>query len=287
MASATASVGAQIFTAAFGGPHVDEVQYYGSAPNPKLRPSWERFEPEIRPDEAQRLIVLGLGVVRAFALLAIIIAGSRWASKVIKTSRPPAQKPSPPPSPRQSKSTEEETEVLKGAVESSAVSQPALRPRLPAAVSSAPAPRPQGVAPPPAEPSTFPMAAKPPQPLPVEVTDEAVELEAQEGSPARAAQMLRQMRDQGRRPAASAVSEVVRAHAAEGSPAAAGEWLEAMLADEMRPGAPLFDCVLEAYVAVGDTEAAQLLLDRMAALRWRELLWVQGHWASKLDETGH
>ena len=36
-------------------------------------------------------------------------------------------------------------------------------------------------------------------------------------------------------------------------------------------------------MSLGDLQGARLLLERMAALRRRELLWVQGHWASRLD----
>ena len=56
-----------------------------------------------------------------------------------------------------------------------------------------------------------------------------------------------------------------------------------MLAEGLRPGAQLFDCVLAAHVSLGDAPGARTLLERMSALRWRELLWVQGHWASRIE----
>tara|TARA_B100000767_G_C19415660_1_gene389864 strand:- start:190 stop:552 length:363 start_codon:yes stop_codon:yes gene_type:complete len=46
-----------------------------------------RFEPEIYPDEALRLLTLGLGILRAAALLFIVIFGGRYAMSVMKTSR--------------------------------------------------------------------------------------------------------------------------------------------------------------------------------------------------------
>ena len=46
-----------------------------------------RFEPEIYPDEALRLLTLGLGILRAAALLFIVIFGGRYAMSVMKVSR--------------------------------------------------------------------------------------------------------------------------------------------------------------------------------------------------------
>ena len=45
-----------------------------------------RFEPEIYPDEALRLLTLGLGILRAAALLFIVIFGGRYAMSVMKTT---------------------------------------------------------------------------------------------------------------------------------------------------------------------------------------------------------
>ena len=115
-------------------------------------------------------------------------------------------------------------------------------------------------------------------------TEADVEREAQEGSAEHASAMLSHLLLSGRSPAAGAFHAVVRAHAADGRPAQASAWLERMLAQKLRPDAHLFNAAMGAHFSAADTAGARALLDRMAQLQWPSLRWVQGHWASQLEE---
>ena len=99
-----------------------------------------------------------------------------------------------------------------------------------------------------------------------------------------ASEQLLRLLEVGGRPSARAYTAVASGHAAEARPTEAAAWIERMLGEGLRPGAQLFDCVLAAHVSLGDAPGARTLLERMSALRWRELLWVQGHWASRIEE---
>ena len=101
-----------------------------------------------------------------------------------------------------------------------------------------------------------------------------------------ASEQLLRLLEAGEPPSARVLTAVASAHAAEARPTEAAAWIERMLAEGLRPGAQLFDCVLAAHVSLGDLQGARLLLERMSGLRWRELLWVQGHWASRLEGEG-
>ena len=101
-----------------------------------------------------------------------------------------------------------------------------------------------------------------------------------------ASEQLLRLLEAGGRPSARALTAVASGHAAEARPTEAAAWIERMLGEGLRPGAQLFDCVLAAHVSLGDAPGARTLLERMSALRWRELLWVQGHWASRIEELG-
>jgi len=114
--------------------------------------------------------------------------------------------------------------------------------------------------------------------------DADVEREAQEGSAERASAILSHLLRSGNRPAASAFHAVVRAHAAAGRPVQASAWLERMLAEGLRPDAHVFNAALSAHAATSDAAGARVLLGRMAQLQWPALRWVQGHWASHLDD---
>ena len=247
-----------------------------------------RFEPEIYPDEALRLLTLGLGILRAAALLFIVIFGGRYAMSVMKTSRggrsPIKQRKtrssktrSPPTADGWNAASRGGAEASSSSGECSGECSSDVPPRSPA-----PAPAPAA--------STVPALAPEPAPEPAPraplLTDDAIELEAQEGSPTYASQQLLRMLEGGGQASARAFSAVASAHAAEARPTEAAAWIERMLAEGLRPGAQLFDCVLAAHVSLGDLQGAQLLLERMSGLRRRELLWVQGHWAARLEEGG-
>ena len=77
---------------------------------------------------------------------------------------------------------------------------------------------------------------------------------------------------------------MVRAYAAEAQPAQASAWLERMLAEGKRPEAALFNAAMSAHMSASDAAGARALLDRMAELQWKSLLWVQGHWATQLED---
>ena len=67
----------------------------------------------------------------------------------------------------------------------------------------------------------------------------------------------------------------------------ASAWLERMLAAGLRPDAHVFNAAMGAHLgaAEGDGgEGARALLARMAQLQWPSLRWVQGHWASRLED---
>jgi len=250
-----------------------------------------RFEPEIYPDEALRLLTLGLGILRAAALLFIVIFGGRYAMSVMKVSRG-GRSPMKPKSrsckPRSSKTRS--TPAADGwngarrAVEASSSSGECSSGEC---TSDAP-PRSPAAAPTAVAASTAPTPAPAPAPAPVAraplLTDDDIEHEAQEGSVAYASEQLLRQLEAGGRPSARAYTAVASGHAAEARPTEAAAWIERMLAEGLRPGAQLFDCVLAAHVSVGDAPGARTLLERMSALRWRELLWVQGHWASRIEE---
>jgi pentatricopeptide repeat protein len=119
-------------------------------------------------------------------------------------------------------------------------------------------------------------------------TEAGVEKEAQEGSAERASAMLSHLIEHSeQRPAAGAFHAVVRAHAAAGRPAQASAWLERMLATGLRPDAQVFNAAMGAHfnaAASDGGEGARALLDRMAQLQLPALRWVQGHWASHLED---
>lgn len=121
-------------------------------------------------------------------------------------------------------------------------------------------------------------------------TEAAVEQEAQEGSAERASAMLAYLIEHGGPRAAAgagAFHAVVRAHAAEGRPAQASAWLERMLATGLRPDAHVFNAAMGAHfnaAASDGGKGARALLGRMAQLQWPALRWVQGHWASQLED---
>lgn len=118
-------------------------------------------------------------------------------------------------------------------------------------------------------------------------TEEEVEREAQEGCAERASAMLTQLMAPGWRPSARVCHAVVRAHAAAGRPAQAAAWLERMLAAGLRPDAHAFNAAMGAHFSAADSdggEGARALLARMAQLQWPALRWVQGHWASRLED---
>ena len=248
-----------------------------------------RFEPEIYPDEALRLLTLGLGILRAAALLFIVIFGGRYAMSVMKTSRggrsPIKQRKTRSSKTRSPPTADGWNAAARGVAEASSSSGECsgecssdVPPRSPAPASAASAA------------STVPVLAPEPAPEPAPrvplLTDDAIEHEAQEGSPTYASQQLLRMLEGGGRASARAFSAVASAHAAEARPTEAAAWIERMLAEGLRPGAQLFDCVLAAHVSLGDLQGARLLLERMSGLRWRELLWVQGHWASRIEGGG-
>jgi hypothetical protein len=250
-----------------------------------------RFEPEIYPDEALRLLTLGLGILRAAALLFIVIFGGRYAMSVMKTSRGGrSRSPIKQRKTRSSKTRSPPTSAdgwnaaARGGAEESSSGECSgecssdVPPRSPAPASAALAE--------PTVPALAPEPAPEPAPRAPLLTDDAIEHEAQEGSPTYASQQLLRMLEGGGRASARAFSAVASAHAAEARPTEAAAWIERMLAEGLRPGAQLFDCVLAAHVSLGDLQGARLLLERMSGLRWRELLWVQGHWASRLEGEG-
>ena len=119
-------------------------------------------------------------------------------------------------------------------------------------------------------------------------TEADVETEAQEGSAERAAAMLSHLIEHsGQRPAAGAFQAVVRAHAAAGRPAQASAWLERMLATGLRPDAHVFNAAMGAHFNAAPSDGgkgARALLGRMTQLQWPALRWVQGHWASHLED---
>eukprot|EP00321_Phaeocystis_globosa_P016076 CAMPEP_0118824186 /NCGR_PEP_ID=MMETSP1162-20130426/10416_1 /TAXON_ID=33656 /ORGANISM="Phaeocystis Sp, Strain CCMP2710" /LENGTH=359 /DNA_ID=CAMNT_0006754815 /DNA_START=27 /DNA_END=1106 /DNA_ORIENTATION=+ len=118
-------------------------------------------------------------------------------------------------------------------------------------------------------------------------TEEEVEREAQEGCAERASAMLAQLMAQGQRPSARVCHAVVRAYAAAGRPAQASAWLERMLAAGLRPEAHAFNAAMGAHFGAADSdggEGARALLARMVQLQWPSLRWVQGHWASRLED---
>ena len=122
-------------------------------------------------------------------------------------------------------------------------------------------------------------------------TEAAVEREALEGSAERASAMLAHLIEHsGPRAAAGAGAfhAVVRAHAAAGRPAQASAWLERMLATGLRPDAHVFNAAMGAHfnaAASDGGKGARALLGRMAQLQWPALRWVQGHWASQLEDV--
>ena len=187
--------------------------------------------------------VVVLGMVRAFALLAIIAGGVPWATAVLSS--------------RQHMRAAAEAPILTASCEAQAALQkcsPALT-RAPVSAEVLDAP-----------------------------SSDEVEREAQEGSVDDASAMLQRMLDGGGQPSAAAFHAVVRAYAAEAQPAQASAWLERMLAEGKRPEAAVFNAAMSAHMSASDAAGARALLDRMAELQWKSLLWVQGHWATQLEE---
>ena len=67
----------------------------------------------------------------------------------------------------------------------------------------------------------------------------------------------------------------------------ASAWLERMLAAGLCPDAHVFNAAMGAHFGAADSdggEGARALLARMAQLQWPSLRWVQGHWASRLED---